>query len=174
MHFNSFGALANHLRNNAVPGCRAQLTQSLKEISIDVQTECVKRIGHYQSTAGQFPAWARLAQATIDSKRRKGQGLNGNPDTPLYATGSFQSDISYRVDKNRLVADIGTTKQYIVFTELGTAKQPPRPVFGPSALEVLPRHVKRIQRHLVLGLRGGGLASISFANGAGYTGNITR
>jgi len=128
-----------------------------------VQKRAIDSVGHYQPAISPFPEWAPLAPATIARKMRgrrgRGWGLNGNPDSPLYRTGEFRKHIFYRINQRDLTATIGTTKDYIVNTELGTSRMPPRPVFGPAAMREVPLQLSSIQANMVMGLFG------TFANG---------
>jgi len=157
MHFNSFAHLAQHLTHAAVKTYPAMMNQLLDEVGKAVKDQVQSDIGYYQPAAGSlglFPAWAPLAPSTVEKKARLGQGLNGNPDSPLYATGAFHDDVSYAVDKKRLNVQIGTTLPYVIYTELGTANMPPRPVFGPAALKVVPRFEQRATIFAVAGITG--------------------
>lgn len=82
-------------------------------------------IGHSQNM------WAPLADSTIQIKTKLGLGLNGDPSSPLYSSGEFYDDISFELMPRGVM--IGTNKDYIKYTEYGTSKMPPRPVF-PMAL----------------------------------------
>jgi hypothetical protein len=97
---------------------------ALAAIGARVRTRVREKIGELQPAQGPFPAWAPLAPSTV---RRKGH------DRPLIETGAFREDVSYRVGVGRV--EIGTHQDYIVYTELGTSTIPPRPVFGPAALD---------------------------------------
>jgi hypothetical protein len=123
--------------------------ESLQPIGDEVKKEAVDQIGHYQSAIGTFPAWEQLADATLDRKQKLGLGLGGNPDTPMFASGAFRDDIESSTDTGALQVRCGTHKEYVINTELGTAKMPPRPVFGPAGLRAMPAILKDMSGRLV-------------------------
>jgi hypothetical protein len=96
-----------------------------------VVEEATSRVGVGPGAApgpiGPFPGWEPLAESTVKQK-----GF----DSILLDTGTFQGDISHTVEPWKVT--IGTHQNYIVYTELGTTKMPPRPVFGPSLLSKMP------------------------------------
>lgn len=80
--------------------------------------------------------WADLKPSTVETKKRKHWGKNGDPASPLYATGEFEKSIEYTlVGSNKL--QVFSEAKSVRYTEYGTAKMPPRPVFKPAALLVL-------------------------------------
>lgn len=98
--------------------------------------------------------WKDLASSTVDTKRRKGQGKFGDPSSPLYATGEFEKSVQYKlIGKNRVM--IFSEADSAQYTELGTSKMPPRPVFKPAALIVLREWYakKRLQGFYLKSLR---------------------
>lgn len=154
----SFQVGAQLLRS-AARGYQRALNHALDDIGQAVAAEAHSKIGHYQPAMGQYPAWAPLAPATIASKAKKGLGMGGNPNTPLYATGKFSRDIGHRVNAQDLAVQIGTRRPYIVYTELGTSQMPPRPVFGPAALAVVPRLLPKIAHFAAVGIAGAAVYS---------------
>ena len=154
MKFSSFNGLANHLRTHAVKSYKARVNQELTEIGEAIADDARKSVGIYQQPVGQYPGWAPLKPSTLLTKISKGHGKGGDPNTPLYATGKFQRDISYRVNKSKQTVTIGTKKDYIIYTELGTSKMPPRPVFGPAAARTLPKRLKSVEKAAYNGLAG--------------------
>lgn len=156
--FSSFLEASTHWKTRVKPAVRQQMRNSLKGLAQAVQKQASDSVGRYQQAYSPYPAWAPLKPSTIARKLRgkngRSWGLNGNPDSPLYRTGKFQKSIFYRVNHQNLTATIGTTKEYIIRTELGTANMPPRPVFGPAALRIVPAYLWAIQANLVSGLIG--------------------
>lgn len=150
-HFKSFDALAVELTGAMRTTYPEALVNTLDDIGKAVTERAKDKVGHYQSGIGQFPQWAPLAASTIDRKQRAGFS---NPDGPLLASGAFKDSIGYVVDAGNLKVTIGTDKPYIVNTEMGTAKIPPRPVFGPSALEIIPKKLPKIGSYAACGLAG--------------------
>lgn len=156
--FDSFFLAAGHWKTKVKPAVKRNMQNDLRGIAVDVQQVATQSVGHYQQAMDPFPAWKPLAPATIARKSRgngrKSWGLNGNPDSPLYRTGKFKKSIFYRINQRQLTATIGTTKEYVVKTELGTGYMPARPVFGPAAMRVVPNHVSIVRSGLVSGLMG--------------------
>lgn len=167
----SFGDAAKLFGQAAIGGYKIGLAPALDEIGRQVQGEVKREIGNYQPAIGPFPATAPLSQATLDSKAKKGQGA-GHPDTPLYATGQFAADINYESDLNTLSVTIGTNTEYIKYTELGSGSMPPRPVFGPSCLRVMPHMLPMLAKSAFAGILGGvwsglGIRATTFTASAG-------
>lgn len=154
MHFKSFKSLALHLQNRAIKRYKANLNSALHDLGKDIQETAQARIGTHASAVGQYPSWKPLAPSTVAKKTRMGWGKNGNPGSPLYATGAFSRDISHKVNKSRSYVVVGTNKEYIAYHEFGSSKHPPRPVFGPSAHLVIPKHLNKIKKAGVDGLSG--------------------
>ena len=102
----------------------------LNVIGFEVQQKVQEMIGTRQIF------WKDLADSTVATKRRKGWGKAGDPGSPLYATGDFERSVEYKVvgkNKVRIFSDAESAQ----YTELGTSKMPPRPVFKPAAKLVL-------------------------------------
>lgn len=125
MEFNSFGAMGLHLTKLAAVG-DAVTHHIAKEGGKAVQTDAKGRIGSYQDGVGPFPAWANLAEATVDDRLRKGF----TPDDPLLRTGGLRDSIKVTVDGND--ATIGSASEIALYQEQGTDKIPPRPFLGPA------------------------------------------
>ncbi|MBY0548721.1 MAG: hypothetical protein K2W95_15735 [Candidatus Obscuribacterales bacterium] len=157
--FNSLGAFANYMRRQAITQCKHAMTSALDQIGQDVKAQAIANIGHYQNAVGNYPAWAQLAPATLDRKSRYGQGLGGNPDTPLYATGKLQRSIKYVVHRPSLSVHIGSNVKSIVYTEFGTQDMPPRPLFGPAAMQVMPRFLPMLGAYALAGIGGVSIAT---------------
>jgi hypothetical protein len=159
-HFHSLTDLAHHLAHQAIHDYKHGLEHGLHEIGEAVEEHARLKIGSYQPGIGPYPAWAPLTDATLERKTNEGFGKGGNPDTPLYASGEFEQDIGHTVDEHGLRVMVGTNKDYVIYSELGSAHEPPRPVLAPTALEVLPHYVERIRALASYGL---GSASVGFA-----------
>lgn len=167
LNFQSFGQLAVHLQSQAIRDYKINMRKSLKEVGEVVSAEARKSVGVYQSGIGPFPAWAGLADSTIERKSRSGLGMGGNPNTPLYATGRFKQSIAYKAENQSVT--IGTNVPYIVHTEVGTSKMPPRPVFGPAALRALPRLLPCIAAAGACAVAGRSYRAESFTSKTGTT-----
>lgn len=152
---NSVGQLASFMAGKAAGGYRAGLVPTLEVVGNEVKHEVEHEIGTYQSAIGPFPATAPLSDVTIERKQREGLGLGGDPDTPLFATGEFSEDIKIAVKPISLSVEVGTDLERVVFTELGTDRQPPRPIFGPAALRAVPKVLPTVAAGGVTGIIGG-------------------
>lgn len=147
--------LAAHFGKLAAGGYRSNLSPLLGMMGQAVKKEIEKEIGEYQSGIGGYPATAPLADATIEIKTREGLGKGGDPDTPLWATGEFHDSIQIHKDMNELSVEIGSDVDHVVYSELGTSKEPPRPVMGPSALRAVPPLLPEIEAAALMGIQGG-------------------
>lgn len=125
MEFDSFGALGLHFAKLAVAG-EAVTHHIVSEGAKAIQADARGRLGTYQDGEGPFPAWANLAEATVDDRLRKGF----TPDDPLLRTGDLRKSITTKVDGN--VAGIGSESPIALYQEQGTSKIPPRPFLGPA------------------------------------------
>lgn len=100
-----------------------------------VQREAKREIGHYQDQAGQFVAWAGLADSTLADKDRKGYGT---PD-PLLRTGNMRDSIERRVEQSGFLGvtegAVGSDSDIAVYQELGTFGPHP----GPNGQHIPPR-----------------------------------
>ena len=110
----------------------ADTLATLVELGEAVEHQAKDMIGTHQ------PIWAPLQPETVDKKRRKGWGRDGDPSSPLYATGEFQRSVKSEITGpfSVLIYSDDPAAQY---HEYGTAHQPPRPVFLPAAKVVLRR-----------------------------------
>lgn len=135
---NSLTQLAGMFGRMAAGGYKQQLSPVLDMLGNAVKAEVEKEIGEYQSSISPFSATEQLADATLERKTRANLGKNGNADSPLWATGDFQASIQTAKDVSALTVEIGSNLDYVVYSELGTSKEPPRPVFGPAALRAIP------------------------------------
>ncbi len=152
--FNSFGSLAHFLRSQAVPTYRHNIKQSLERVGDETAKEVRQKVGVLQPSIGRFNAWAPLSAATIDRKTKQGLGKGGNAASPLYASGAFENDISFRVVSTKYLVFVGTNKEYMKNHEYGSSKNPPRPIFGPAAETVLPKMIPVIQMAGMNGIGG--------------------
>lgn len=166
MNFADLLAFAIYLRTRAMVAVQQAMIAALHQIGAAVRALVMAHLGHYQPNVGAYPAWAPLAPATIERKTRLGHGLGGNPDTPLYATGRFHDEVEYVVDARggapglqfmnnaRTAVHIGTNLDYVRFLEYGTQNMPPRPVFGPAALMVVPHFLPQLHQFVAAGING--------------------
>jgi HK97 gp10 family phage protein len=147
--FTSLGQFARHLATLEV-AVALELRRGLDEVATAVRDKAKDEIGSYQAAIGPFPAWAQLAESTVEDRVAKGY----SPDQPLLRSGEMRDSIGK--DVSGIEATIGSTSQVAVYQELGTDKIPPRPFLGPAVLhnEAL---IKRILgKAFIAGLLGRG------------------
>lgn len=125
--FTSLGAFAAHLTRLAVEG-PAVTYHATDTAGAIIEKDAKARIGYYQDAVGPYPAWAPLAESTELAKARMG----APPNAPLLATGEMFASIGHTMESIDKTV-IGATDEKMVYHEYGTAKIPPRPVFGPAA-----------------------------------------
>lgn len=130
--FNSFGAFAAHLERLALAG--PEVVHFIADRAAeDIEKNAKGMLGEYQSAVGQFPAWEELAESTQAERARLGYSEND----PGFSSGEAQASIGRYVEHGHAV--VGSSDQNLVWFDLGTSKQPPRPVFGPAAIHATPR-----------------------------------
>jgi HK97 gp10 family phage protein len=119
---------AEHLLQ-AVAGEELALHEGLKISCKLIEKKAKEKIGEYQNAAGEFPAWAPLADATKADRVRQGF----SEDEPLLRTGELRDSIQSEVKV--LEGIVGSKSPIAAYQEFGTATIPPRPFIGPSAFE---------------------------------------
>lgn len=134
--FKGFGAFADHLVRVAAE------SGEVKKHILDASAEEIQKtargmIGDYQHAVGPYPAWEELADSTKAERSRLGYSEND----PGYRSGEMQRSVERHVEGDE--AAVGSNDQDMVWFDIGTSKQPPRPVFGPAAIHSKPR-VQRI------------------------------
>lgn len=152
----------------AAGGYKRNLLPILDLIGNSVKAEVEKEIGEYQGAIGPYPATAPLAEATLERKSKAALGKGGLANSPLWATGKFHDSIETAKNVTGLEVEIGTNVDYVINQELGTSKIPPRPVFGPATLRVLPKLLPTIAAAGAAGIKGGAWKGLS-AEGIAYT-----
>ena len=139
MKFASIGAFVGHLAR-AAHELKAHEEHAVERALVIIETDAKARLGEYQPAVGPFPAWPQLADSTQAERERLGYA----GDEPLLRDGTLQRSIVHEVHGPRGtvgVKDGGTEPggdasvgQVAAFMENGTAKAPPRPFMGPSAI----------------------------------------
>lgn len=134
--FKSFGAFAAHLERLAMESHEVKHFV-LEKGSEEIQKTAQGMIGEYQQGVGPFPAWEELAESTQADRARLGFSEND----PGFRTGAMQRSIERTVEGSE--SAVGSNDPHLLWFDLGTEKQPPRPVFGPAAIHSRDR-VQRI------------------------------
>ena len=96
-----------------------------------IEKRAKEKIGEYQDAAGDFVAWAELADSTKEDRARKGYP----EDEPLLRDGTLRDSISTSVTVDGLEAAIGSALDIAVYQELGTNTIPPRSFLAGAAVE---------------------------------------
>lgn len=145
--FTSFAGMAAELMGAAL-GIEGLNHELLEHAAKSIEKRAKEKIGEYQSEAGQFVAWAELADST--KQDRESQGYP--EDEPLLRTGELRESIEHKVIG--LVAHVGSDSDIAVYQELGTDKLPPRSFLGGAAHEKAPEVVEMIGSNVALHLAG--------------------
>lgn len=120
------------------------LHHGLKRVAELVEKTAKAEIGHYQRTnMGPFPAWEELKARTKADRVRN----NYTENDPGFRSGAMQASIEHQT--HGLEAEIGSNDQNMVYFELGTNKQAPRPVLGLAAFRNK-RNIERILGHAAI------------------------
>ena len=120
----------------------------LEEAARIIEREAKDAIGTYQDEAGQFVAWAELADATKDQRVALGYSEND----PGLRSGAMRESVEHMVEGH--TAHIGSDDDNLVFFELGTVRQPPRSVLGGAAFRSGHEVAEVIGSHFVAALVG--------------------
>lgn len=115
---------------------------ALDAAAVVVETEAKRVLGTYDY------GWPQLAQSTQDQRVHQGY----TPNDPGFRSGAMQQSIEHTTAKDE--THIGTDDQHMVFFELGTKKQPPRPTLAVAALKKEAEVVDLIGRSTVAHLSG--------------------
>lgn len=110
----------------ALPGrIKAAEEEALIVGSREILTEIFSEIGHYQrSDTGPLPIWEELAESTKEDRVEEGYPEN----RPGERTHEMEHAYSVKAEGNKIVVENPLEKARDF--ELGTSKQPPRPVIG--------------------------------------------
>lgn len=130
---------------------RPAVTMALHEIGEAAEQIARGKVGEYQPEVGPFPAWAPLAESTVEDKTRQGYAP---PDNPLLREGDLRDSVGHHVEP--MLLEVGSTDPVMRYHETGTSKMPPRPVIGPAMLETVPVAQEVLGGALADVLAGGG------------------
>ena len=146
MEFNLLG-FAEHLGKLVI--AEAIETEHMLTTAAEViEKEAKAEIGHYQSAAGPFAAWAELADSTKNDRVSKGFPEND----PLLRTGEMRDSIEHTVRGRE--AHVGSDNDKAVWQELGTGHIPPRSFLGGAAFRKAPEVAEKIGADTVAYLTG--------------------
>ena len=158
--FEDLALFAVHLASLEV-AVQQEMKRGLERALVVIETDAKAQIGHYQAEAGEFPAWAPLADSTEKEKERIGAPLGA----PLLRHGGLYASFKHEV----LSHDdgvVGSTDPTLIYHEFGTPKMPARPVMGPAVVKNREKIQRILGRAIVEGILGGELV----AGGADYFG----
>lgn len=145
--FSNFSDFASHLALVSIE--MEEINRHLmQKAAVAIETRAKQKIGDYQDQAGEFVAWAELADRTKDDRARQGF----TEDEPLLRTGKMRDSIEHNSDAHE--AHIGSNLDTAVYQELGTDKIPPRSFLGGSAFELAPHIVHMMGMGTTLHLAG--------------------
>ncbi len=126
------------------------MRRGLEKALVVIEKDAKAQIGHYQVEAGEFPAWAPLADSTEAEKARMGAPA----DAPLLRTGELLASFSHQLESDT-EGVFGSTDPVLQYQEFGTATIPPRPVLGPAVFKNREKIEKLLGRAIVEGILGG-------------------
>lgn len=115
---------------------------ALEHAARAVETEAKRVIGTYDY------GWPELAEST--QEQRVAQGYSANE--PGLRTGEMRDSIEHTTQGDE--AHVGSNDEHLVFFDLGTSKQPPRPVLAAAAMHKEHEIVDLIGRTMVAHLSG--------------------
>ncbi|WP_458763568.1 hypothetical protein [Cupriavidus basilensis] len=148
-NFTSLGAFALHLEKLAAAA--PAVVHHIADASAgEIQKTAQGMIGDYQQAVGPYPAWEELADSTKAERAQLGFSEND----PGYRSGAMQRSIASSVEGGDAV--VGSNDPHIVWFDMGTPTQPPRPIFGPAAIHSKPRVQKIISSTVFAWLAGRG------------------
>ena len=145
--FTSLAALGRHFGRLALEG-EAVTNRVTEKVADIVKQDAQVKIGVYQEAAGQFPAWAPLADSTVADRISKGF----SPLEPLLRTGELRDSIETHVEGAE--ATVGSASMIALYQEQGTDRIPPRPFLGPALFEGKVKIGREAATHLVAWIAG--------------------
>lgn len=146
--FADLALFAEHLLSRGATTLAA-LHDGLERAAVIIERTAKDEIGVYQPATGSFPAWAPLAESTVEDRVSKGYSAN----EPLLRDGTLRDSISH--ETKGLEAVIGSTSDIAAYQEFGTETIPPRPFIGPAAFVNKDNIQKLIGAAAVAGLTDG-------------------
>ncbi|HEV2596232.1 MAG TPA: hypothetical protein VGU01_13635 [Sphingomicrobium sp.] len=105
----------------------AEKRETLEIAAEMIEAEAKRVIGSYDYE------WPQLAEATQDDREKRGFSRN----EPGLRTGEMRESIEHTI-VSKDEAEIGSNDDNLVYFDLGTKTQPPRPVLEPAAIRKAP------------------------------------
>jgi hypothetical protein len=146
--FGSLEGLAKHLMTAGLHGVETQVNAALKDAALLLEYEAISEFGKYQEGAGPFGTWPSLAEATKIDRVRKGF----SEDEPLLRSGGLRDSSRHEVSATEAI--VGNIDPVMEYQEHGTAKIPPRPVYGIALHRHMAALVQLIEQGAYAGLSG--------------------
>ena len=147
--FNSMGDFAVYFGGLVLKQAAADKAALTKAAEL-VERTAVRKIGHYQGSAGPFQAWPQLAAATQADRVRKGYTAND----PLLRSGALFASISHEVGEVEAV--VGSDDPVALWQEVGTTTNiPERSFLGGAAAEKADEVALLVGEGVVMSLLGG-------------------
>src|ERR1700685_3240249 len=131
MEFKSFASFGAHLLLLAA-GEKQVEHGALENACVVIEKRAKEKFGEYRAEAGNFAAWAPLAESTVEDRIAQGY----SPDEPLLRSGETRDSIEHTVLPHE--GHVGSDSQILTWLELGTEKMPPRSTLGGAAFELAP------------------------------------
>jgi hypothetical protein len=125
--------------------------KALEAAAANLEAKIKSLIGTYSAK----PRWKEIAEYTKEDRSRKGF----TPNDPLLRTGALRDSIHHKVvDK---VAYVGSDSDILVYQQLGTARIPPRAVFGNATVhKALKKEAKQVGKTIANYLSHGNMHSL--------------
>lgn len=146
--FSDLGQMAEHLLVAQVSTLIA-LEHGLEKVAVHIEKKAKAKVGEYQPANGMHDAWPELAESTKEDRVRQGY----TPNDPGLRNGDMRDSITH--ETKHLEAVVGSDSDKLVWFELGTSKQPPRPVLGAAAYESQEKITEILGGAVVTGIVGG-------------------
>ena len=126
--------------------------QAMERACRIVEKEAKDSLGTYHRAVGPFPAWAKLADSTVQQRTQQGW----EPDEPLLRLGTMRDSIHHVVKGD--VGHVGSDDPIAEYQELGTSAAghpiPPRSFLGRAAF-VKEFAIHRVFLDATMGMLGG-------------------
>lgn len=114
---------------------KANVQAAVATSAVKVQATAKEKFGTYQPGIGGFPAWASLADSTIQQKAKAGGAEDPLIGHYVGKTGGRpggQLRNSILVQIGPMEATVGTNDKVGEYQEFGTSRIPPRPFLRPA------------------------------------------